>query len=153
MRMVEERAQQGGLVLEQFVPPDLRPILADERVCRQILLNLLSNAIKFTPVGGRVKATAEVAPDGGLLIQVIDNGIGIARADVDKVFDRFSQVDSTYARRHSGTGLGLHLTKKLVELHGGTIRLDSEVGGGTVASVTLPRWRWRDGVTVASLNA
>lgn len=153
MRMVEERARHGGLMLEQHVTPGLRPILADERVCRQILLNLLSNAVKFTPVGGRVTATAQVAPDGGLLIEVADSGIGIAPADVDKVFDRFSQVDSSYARRHSGTGLGLHLTKKLIELHGGTIRLDSEVGVGTTVSVTLPPWRWCADLNVRSGSA
>jgi PAS domain S-box-containing protein len=142
MRMIEERAQQGGLALEQSVAPGLHPIFADERVCRQILLNLLSNAVKFTPVGGKVTVMATVGPGGCPLIQVIDNGVGIAPGHVDKVFDRFSQVDSTYARRHSGTGLGLHLTKKLVELHGGTIRLDSQVGVGTTVSVTLPSWRW-----------
>src|SRR6185295_1405217 len=126
----------------QNVAPGLRPLFADERVCRQILLNLLSNAVKFTPVGGKVTVVAKVGADGGLLIQVVDDGVGIAPGDVDRVFDRFSQVDNTYARRHSGTGLGLHLTKRLVELHGGTIRLDSEVGAGTTVSVTLPSWRW-----------
>jgi len=150
MRMVEERAHHAGLLLEHRVAPGLRPILADERVCRQILLNLLSNAVKFTPAGGRVTAIAEVAPDGSLLMQVIDNGIGIAPADIDKVFHRFSQVDSSYARRHSGTGLGLHLTKKLTELHGGTIRLDSEIALGTTVSVTLPAWRWCADVNVRS---
>ena len=142
MRMIEERAHEGGVALEQSLARDLHPIFADERVCRQILLNLLSNAVKFTPVGGKVTVMAKVGPDGSPLIQVIDNGVGIAPADVDKVFDRFSQVDSTYARRHSGTGLGLHLTKRLIELHGGTIRLDSRVGAGTTVSVTLPPWRW-----------
>jgi PAS domain S-box-containing protein len=153
MRMVEERARHGGLTLEQRVAQGLRPILADERVCRQILLNLLSNAVKFTPAGGTVTAMAEVAPDGSLQLQITDNGIGIAPADVEKVFDRFSQVDSSYARRHSGTGLGLHLTKKLTELHGGTIRLDSEVGVGTTVSVTLPPWRWCADVNVRSGSA
>jgi PAS domain S-box-containing protein len=150
MRMVEERAHRGGLALGQHVAPGLRPILADERACRQIFLNLLGNAVKFTPAGGKVTATAEIAPDGSLLLHVADNGIGIAPADIDKVFDRFSQVDGSYARRHSGTGLGLHLTKKLVELHGGTIRLDSEVGVGTTVSVTLPAWRWCADIGVRS---
>jgi PAS domain S-box-containing protein len=153
MRMVEERAHRGGLTLEQHLAPGLRPILADERVCRQILLNLLGNAVKFTPAGGKVTATAAVAPDGSLLIHVADNGIGIAPEDIDKVFDRFSQVDGSYARRHSGTGLGLHLTKKLVELHGGTIRLDSEVGVGTTVGVTLPPWRWCQDISIPSGSA
>jgi PAS domain S-box-containing protein len=153
MRMVEERAHHAGLALEQHVAPGLRPILADERACRQILLNLLGNAVKFTRAGGKVTATAEVAPDGSLLMHVADNGIGIAPTDIDKVFDRFSQVDGSYARRHSGTGLGLHLTKKLVELHGGTIRLDSDVGVGTTVSVTLPPWRWCEDIRVRSGSA
>jgi signal transduction histidine kinase len=87
------------------------------------------------------------------MMHVADNGIGIAPTDIDKVFDRFSQVDGSYARRHSGTGLGLHLTKKLVELHGGTIRLDSEVGVGTTVSVTLPAWRWCGDISVRSGSA
>ncbi len=153
MRIVEERAHRGGLTLEQHVAPGLRPILVDERVCRQILLNLLGNAVKFTPAGGKVTATAAVAPDGSLLIHVADNGIGIAPEDIDKVFGRFSQVDGSYARRHSGTGLGLHLTKELVELHGGTIRLDSEVGVGTTVGVTLPPWRWCQDISIRSGSA
>ena len=153
IRMVEERAHRGGLAVEQHVAPGLRPILADERACRQILINLLGNSVKFTPTGGKVTATAAIAPDGSLLIQVADNGIGIAPEDIDKVFERFSQVDGSYTRRHSGTGLGLHLTKKLVELHGGTIRLESEVGVGTTVSVTLPPWRWCEDVSVRTGSA
>jgi len=153
MRIVEERAQRGGLTLERDVAPGLLPIMADERVCRQILLNLLGNAVKFTPSGGTVTATARVASDGSLLVQVADNGIGIAPEDIDKVFDRFSQVDGSYARRHSGTGLGLHLTKKLVEQHGGTIRLDSEAGVGTTVGFTLPAWRWCQDLSFRSLSA
>jgi PAS domain S-box-containing protein len=153
MRMIEERAQRAGLTVDHHVAPGLPPITADERVCRQVLLNLLGNAVKFTPAGGKVTATAAIAADGGLLLQVTDNGIGIAPADIAKVFDRFGQVDGSYARRHSGTGLGLHLTKKLVELHGGTIRLDSDVGVGTTVTVTLPPWRWCADIGVRSSSA
>jgi signal transduction histidine kinase len=135
------------------VAPGLRAITADERVCKQILLNLLSNAVKFTPAHGRVAATAEEAPDGGLLIKVVDNGIGIGADHLSQVFDRFNQVDGSYARQHGGTGLGLHLTKKLVELHGGTIRLDSELGMGTTVSVTLPAWRWCDDLRLRAVGA
>jgi PAS domain S-box-containing protein len=142
--MVDGRARQADLTLEQRVAPGLSPLVADERVCKQILINLLSNAVKFTPAGGKITVTADVATDGGLLIQVIDNGIGIAGEDLDKVFHRFSQIDNSYARRHGGTGLGLHLTKKLVELHSGAIQLDSQLGVGTTVSVTLPSWRWQD---------
>jgi PAS domain S-box-containing protein len=142
--MVEGRARQAELTVEQRVAPGLAPFVADERVCKQILLNLLSNAVKFTPIGGKVEVAAEMAADGGLLIRVADNGIGIADEDLGKVFNRFSQVDNSYARRHGGTGLGLHLTKGLVELHAGTIQLDSRVGVGTTVTITFPSWRWFD---------
>ena len=142
VRMVAERAQQAGVTLEPRVAPGLRAIVVDERVCKQILLNLLSNAVKFTPEHGRVAATAEETADGSLLIKVVDNGIGIGPEHLSQVFDRFNQVDGSYARQFGGTGLGLHLTKKLVELHGGTIRLDSKLSMGTTVSVTLPASRW-----------
>jgi len=144
LRMVAERAQQAGVTLEQQVAPGLPVIMADERVCKQIFLNLLSNAVKFTPARGHIAVTAGEAPDAGLLIKVVDNGIGIGPEHLNQVFDRFNQADGSYARQHGGTGLGLHLTKKLVELHGGTIRLDSELGVGTTVSVSFPAWRWYD---------
>jgi PAS domain S-box-containing protein len=144
LRMVAERAQQAGVALQRKVAPGLRAIMADERVCKQILLNLLSNAVKFTPEHGRVLAEVEEAPDGGLAIRVVDSGIGIGAEHLSQVFDRFNQVDGSYARQYGGTGLGLHLTKKLVELHGGTIRLDSKLGAGTTVTVALPAWRWCD---------
>jgi len=130
----------------------LAPIIVDERISKQILLNLLSNAVKFTPSGGKVTVTADYSADGGLLIQVKDNGIGIAPEDLARLFDRFAQVDTSYARRHGGTGLGLHLTKKLIELHGGTIRLESQVGIGTTASVTWPTERWCEDLKAHSGN-
>ena len=87
------------------------------------------------------------------MIQVVDNGIGIGPDHLAQVFDRFHQVDGSYARQYGGTGLGLHLTKKLVELHGGTIRLDSSLGIGTTVSVTLPAWRWRDDYKLRAAGA
>ena len=144
LRMVADRAQEAGVTLERQVAPGLRAVTADERVCKQILLNLLSNAVKFTPAHGRVVVEAGEAPDGGLLIKVVDSGIGIGPEHLSQVFDRFNQVDGSYARQYGGTGLGLHLTKKLVELHGGSIHIDSKLGAGTTASITLPAWRWCD---------
>jgi len=141
-RMIEARAVQASITVEQQVAPDLSPIIVDERISKQILLNLLSNAVKFTPAGGKVTVTAGYSEDGGLLVQVADTGIGIAEEDLARLFDRFAQVDTSYARRHGGTGLGLHLTKKLIELHGGSIRLDSKVHLGTTASITWPAERW-----------
>jgi signal transduction histidine kinase len=141
-RMVEDRAQQSGVTLEQKVNPGLPPLTADERVLKQVILNLLSNAVKFTGTGGRVTITADRGPDGGLRVQVFDTGIGIPEEDLANVFDRFSQVENSYTRKYGGTGLGLHLTKKLVELHGGTIELASAQGTGTTVTITLPPERW-----------
>jgi len=141
-RMIEARAVQASITVEQQVAANLPPIIVDERISKQILLNLLSNAVKFTPAGGKIAVTAGYSEDGGLLVQVSDTGIGIAPEDLARLFDRFAQVDTSYARRHGGTGLGLHLTKKLIELHGGTIRLESAVRVGTTASVTWPPERW-----------
>jgi PAS domain S-box-containing protein len=138
MRMVEERARQSGITLERDVAPGLPPALVDERVFKQVLLNLLSNAVKFTTAGGKVCVTADLLAQGGLRIRVVDDGIGIPPEDLESVFDRFSQVENSYTRKYGGTGLGLHLTKKLVELQGGTISLASDVGQGTTVTVTLP---------------
>jgi PAS domain S-box-containing protein len=141
-RMLEERAQQSGVALEQQVEPGLPLLQADERVLKQAVLNLLSNAVKFTATGGRVTIAAGRGPEGGLRVQVSDTGIGIPEDDLANVFDRFSQVENSYTRKYGGTGLGLHLTKKLIELHGGTIEIASRAGAGTVVTVTLPPSRW-----------
>jgi PAS domain S-box-containing protein len=142
-RMVEDRAQQAGVALERQVEPGLPPLQADERVLKQVLLNLLSNAVKFTATGGRVTIAADRGPAGGLRVRVADTGIGIPAGDLGSVFDRFSQVENSYTRKYGGTGLGLHLTKKLVELHDGTIQLASREGSGTTVTVTLPASRWQ----------
>jgi PAS domain S-box-containing protein len=142
-RMVADRAEQSGVTLKQLVDPDLPPINVDERVLKQVILNLLSNAVKFTGTGGRVTIAAGRGPAGGLRLQVTDTGIGIPEDDLANVFDRFSQVENSYTRKYGGTGLGLHLTKKLVELHDGTIDLASTQGTGTIVTVTLPPARWQ----------
>ena len=141
-RMVEDRAQHSGVTLEQQVEPGLSPINVDERVLKQVILNLLSNAVKFTGTGGRVTIAADRGPAGGLRVRVFDTGIGIPEDDLANVFDRFSQVENSYTRKYGGTGLGLHLTKKLVELHDGAIDLVSTQGTGTMVTVTLPPERW-----------
>jgi signal transduction histidine kinase len=110
-------------------------MLADRRKLKQILANLLSNGIKFTPAGGKVSLSASCEADGGLVFQVADTGIGIAPEDIPKALAPFQQIDSMLRRKHEGTGLGLPLTKALVELHGGTLNIESELGDGT--TVTL----------------
>jgi two-component system, NtrC family, sensor kinase len=128
LTLVRERASRHGITLTQTV---------DERKVKQILLNLLSNAVKFTPEGGRVALSATAA-DGGIAIAVSDTGIGIAPEDQAAIFEEFRQVGREDARKQEGTGLGLTLAKKFVELHGGRISVQSQVGQGSTFSFTLP---------------
>jgi signal transduction histidine kinase len=110
---------------------------ADERAVRQIVLNLLSNAIKFTERGGTVTVSTEIS--GGMLsIIVADTGIGISAEDLKRLGNAFEQIDNRHTRAHTGTGLGLALSKSLAELHGGRLDLRSAVGVGTRAAVLLP---------------
>jgi len=136
--LVKERAARHGVKLELEVDDGLGCIYADERKFKQILLNLLSNAVKFTPSGGRVKLRAEQVK-GELLVSVIDNGIGIAPDDQDLIFEEFRQVATKDRSKPEGTGLGLALTKRFVEMHGGHIWVRSEVGNGSTFAFTLPR--------------
>lgn len=135
--MVQERADQQGVSLSCDCDRKLGTMAADARMLKQIMLNLLSNAVKFTPDGGQVGARAEKGKDG-VEITVWDTGIGIAPEDQERIFEEFQQVDSSYTRKYSGTGLGLSLTKRLVELHGGTIRVESEPGQGSRFTFTIP---------------
>ncbi len=137
LTLVRERAQHHAITLAQDVDPALGTVDADERKFKQILLNLLSNAVKFTPDGGRIDVTARHVGDVAE-IAVHDTGIGIAPEDQAAVFEEFRQVGRDYTRKQEGTGLGLALTRRFVELHGGTIRLDSTPGAGSTFTFTLP---------------
>ena len=137
LTLVRERATRHGITLTQTVDERLGDIVADERKVKQILLNLLSNAVKFTPEGGRVGLTATAA-DGVVTIAVSDTGVGIAPEDQAAIFEEFRQVGRDDARKQEGTGLGLTLAKKFVELHGGRIWVQSQVGQGSTFSFTLP---------------
>jgi signal transduction histidine kinase len=134
---VRERATKHGINLDVTVDERLGDFVGDERKIKQILLNLLSNAVKFTPEGGRIGINARQA-DGSVEISVSDTGIGISPEDQAKIFEEFRQVGGDYAHKREGTGLGLTLAKKFVELHGGKIWVDSEVGKGSTFSFTLP---------------
>jgi GAF domain-containing protein len=134
---VRERAAKHGIGLDVTVDERLGDFVGDERKIKQILLNLLSNAVKFTPEGGRIGINARQA-DGSVEISVSDTGIGIAPEDQPKIFEEFRQVGGDYAHKKEGTGLGLTLAKKFVELHGGRIWLESEVGKGSTFTFTLP---------------
>jgi len=137
MTLVKERAQRHGIALSLEVDLSLGLVRADERKFKQIMLNLLSNAVKFTPEGGKVSVAAK--PNGaGVEVAVSDTGVGIAPEDHDAVFEEFKQVGRDYTRKAEGTGLGLALTKRFVELHGGQIRIASSLGKGATFTFTLP---------------
>jgi signal transduction histidine kinase len=137
LTLIRERATRHGIKLEHFVDGRLGDFAGDERKFKQILLNLLSNAVKFTPEGGRIEVKATMA-DSSVEISVTDTGIGIAAEDHEAVFEEFRQVGTDYAQKREGTGLGLTLTKKFVEMHGGKIWVESEVGKGSTFTFTLP---------------
>jgi signal transduction histidine kinase len=130
-----------GLTLATDVQPDLPPLHADREKITHVVGNLLGNAIDFTPHGGRVWVRAHVAEHDGMqecVVEVGDTGIGISAEHHDLVFREFAQVDASASRRHHGTGLGLTIARKLVELHGGRIWLESELGAGSRFYFTIP---------------
>ncbi|HEY5043586.1 MAG TPA: MASE1 domain-containing protein [Verrucomicrobiae bacterium] len=147
--IVKTLANKKHISLEVFEAPDLPPLFADEAKFKQVMYNLLSNAIKFTPDGGRVLVSTAGEKTGGdgadlaggfLRVAVSDSGIGIKPGDQERVFKEFEQVDSSYGRQQQGTGLGLALTKRLVELHGGRIWVESEgvEGKGSTFTFLMP---------------
>ena len=138
MTLVRERAQTHGIGLTLEADGVAGELRADERKFKQILLNLLSNAVKFTPDGGTVVVRAALT-DIGIQVGVSDTGVGISAEDQLVVFDEFKQVGRHYTNKHEGTGLGLALTKRFVELHGGTLTLQSEPGVGSTFTFTIPR--------------
>jgi PAS domain S-box-containing protein len=136
--MVDQRAKAGGIELVIDIDSEFLPTLrADKTRIKQVILNLLSNAVKFTEPGGTVSVRGWYNP-GGFVFQVADTGIGIAAEDIPKALARFQQIDGALSRKHDGTGLGLPLTKVLVEQHGGSMDLQSDVGVGTTVTVRLP---------------
>jgi signal transduction histidine kinase len=137
LTLVRERASRHGLTVKLEVDERLGTLVGDERKIRQVVLNLLSNAVKFTPEGGRIEVRAAQA-DGAVEISVSDTGIGIAPGDQEAIFEEFRQVGSDYARKREGTGLGLTLARKFVELHGGRIWVKSAIGQGSTFTFTLP---------------
>jgi len=135
--LVRERAARHGITLELDLDSRLGELVGDERKVKQVLLNLLSNAVKFTPEGGCISLKAS-RKDGLVEIAVTDTGIGIAPEDQAAIFEEFRQVGSDETRKQEGTGLGLTLAKRFVELHGGRIWVESEPGRGSTFTFTLP---------------
>jgi two-component system, NtrC family, sensor kinase len=135
--LVRERASRHGIALQLDIDPRLGEVVGDERKVKQVLLNLLSNAVKFTPEGGRIRLKAS-RTHSAVEIAVTDTGIGIAPEDQAAIFEEFRQVGNDETRKQEGTGLGLTLAKKFVELHGGRIWVESEPGRGSTFTFTLP---------------
>ena len=138
VRQAQSAAQAAELSLELNVPDDLPRLRADERRVLQVITQLLSNAIKFTEAGGSVLVEAEVRPSGELLLRVADTGIGIPEADLERVFEPFTQLDDALSRRYGGTGLGLYVARAIVSAQGGQLTLTSQPRAGTTAEVVLP---------------
>lgn len=141
IKMVSPRARSGKVHLNFYDTEDLPELFADERRIKQIILNLLSNAIKFTPEDGKVTIACDLDAQARIQLTIEDTGIGMNESDVDKAMTQFGQVDGGHDRRHEGTGLGLPLTKGLVELHGGTLEMQSDKGRGTKVTITFPKER------------
>jgi PAS domain S-box-containing protein len=139
-RLVADQARRAGLEFELSPPESEIAVRADPTKIKQILLNLLSNAIKFTPAGKRVSLSARRANGGAIELKVADQGIGMSAEEAVTALKPFQQIDNRLTRRYEGTGLGLTLTKSLVELHGGRLTIESVPGEGTIVTVSLPPW-------------
>ena len=142
-QIIRVMAQKAGVAFVPDIDEGLPLVFADPTKLQQILINLLSNAIKFTPPSGTVTLTIGLDAGGDLKFRIEDTGIGIPADKIELALAPFGQVDSRLARKYDGVGLGLPLTKILVELHGGKLEIDSEVDAGTVVTVRFPRERMR----------
>jgi two-component system cell cycle sensor histidine kinase PleC len=143
LQLLAWKAEGAGVTLENAIPADLPLLFADARAVKQVLINLLSNAVKFTQGGGKVRVFAERDGFGDLEFGVSDTGVGIAPEDLARVFDSFGQGKHDVSIADKGTGLGLAIVKGLAEAHGGSVGLDSDVGRGTIVTVTFPATRLR----------
>jgi len=148
--LVMDRAKAGLLRLSVEIEEDVPRLFADWTRLTEILLNLLTNAIKFTELGGSVTVSVECAVAGGVRFRVQDTGTGMTASEIEIALELFGQVDAGLARRHEGTGLGLPLARKLAELHGGSLTIESEKGRGTTVTVVLPATRMVPAVSAST---
>lgn len=141
LRLLRENAAETGLRMS--VEADRPQILlrADLTLIKQVFINILSNAIKFTPTGGEIRTNIIQEDDGSWSVKITDTGIGIAEQNIERVFEPFYQVESVLARQHGGTGLGLPLSRKIMQLHGGSLTITSALGAGTTVTVNFPKSR------------
>jgi signal transduction histidine kinase len=138
LSIVREKALVHNIALRTSIAADLGDGMVDVRKFKQMVYNLLANAVKFTPDGGSILMQAQLDPSGQLEFSVADSGIGIAEKDLPRLFTPFEQLDSSLARKFEGTGLGLSMVRRLAELHGGTVNVDSELGKGSLFMVRIP---------------
>ena len=141
---LRERVRAKTLALDSEIPETLPLLWADPTKLKQILLNLLSNAVKFTPDGGRIAVKLAVLPAKGLELSVRDTGIGMTPKEIPIALEKFGQIDAKLSRKYEGSGLGLPLTKALIERHGGTLEIRSAPNAGTTVTATFPPARVRD---------
>ncbi len=153
LNIVADMARKAEICCSVEVEPGLPTFHGDGKKLQQILINLLSNAIKFTPAGGRVYLTAGRGPSRGLVFRVADTGIGIAPDQMAVALMPFGQIDSTLSRKYDGAGLGLPLTKRLVDLHGGALDIVSAPGAGTTVTARFPPERFGVGNLAAPTSA
>jgi two-component system cell cycle sensor histidine kinase PleC len=142
--------EKFGVRLQSDLPPDSVRIVAVERMMRQIMINLVGNAIKFTPAGGCVTVGGLYGDDGGYAVTVRDCGIGMTAEEIVKALTPFGQVENRMTATHNGTGLGLPLAKAMMELHGGTLEIESAPGRGTLITLNFPVERIRGGGRLAA---
>ncbi|MGZ5890649.1 MAG: sensor histidine kinase, partial [Hyphomicrobium sp.] len=140
-KLLKLRADSKGLQVGEIFEPGLPVVWADQRAMRQICLNLMSNALKFTPRGGRITLVVGSTEDGGQFLSVRDTGPGIPEDEIPKVLQAFGQGALAHQTAEGGAGLGLAIVQNLIELHGGSLQLRSELRKGTDATVTLPGYR------------
>lgn len=141
VRLVGPNAENVDVTVSSSIVVDTPPVRGDERRIKQIMLNILSNAVKFTPAGGKVYVDSSLNDNGSLTIVIGDNGIGMDKDELTKALSKFGQVNAGMDREQEGTGLGLPLSKKLMELHGGTLDVESTKGEGTLVTLTFPKER------------
>ncbi len=138
LQLLRVQAEKARLTLSHSFPENFPRLRADPLRLRQIIVNLVSNAIKFTPEGGAISVEGRLHESGGILIRISDTGIGMAAEDIPKALEPFGQVHDIMSRPHEGTGLGLHMSKTMMEMHGGQLMLESTLGEGTTITLLFP---------------
>ena len=152
LNTLRARAEEGGVELVNYVGASLPAVWVDRRAYRQVVFNLLSNAVKFTPPGGRVEVSAEIASEG-LALQVSDNGPGVPEEFRPNLYHPFRQADNSASRRYESIGLGLSIAQNLMKLHGGTLTYENRLGGGASFIAALPAQRLADAAAALTARA